>query len=267
MISFGLVNIPVKLFNVVKNNSVRFHQLRKSDGCRIAYKKYCPTDGEEVTDNTIVRGYEISPDRYITITPEELDAVAAKANHSIEIEDFVRLEQINPIYYDRSFYVTPDKGAAKSYSLLLKALESKERVGIARFVQRNKEYLAALRPLQQEVLGLSTLVFHEEIVSPELFGEEIPTAEPDNRELEMAKALIKSLTGNFEPTKYHDKYRQAVMELIEKKGRSHTETLNPAPTTEKAKVINIMEALEASLAAAKKKSPGETGRKKREAIH
>lgn len=260
MITFGLVNIPVKLYNTVKNTAVRFHQLRKNDGCRITYKKVCTNDGEEVSNDKLVRGFEISPDRFIVVTAEELDSLYPKATRSIEIEDFVLLEQINPVYYDQSFYLVPDKGADKSYSLLHKAILNTGRVGVARLVLRNKEYLAALRP-SGSALSLSTMLFHEEIVSPGNFENPSEGIEPDSKELTMATALIESLSMDFDPAKYHDNYRLQVMELIESKAEGEQLITRPAVET-KAKVIDIMAALEASLAAAKKKPPVKPGRRK-----
>jgi DNA end-binding protein Ku len=260
MITFGLVNIPVKLYNSVKKTTVRFHQLRKNDGCRITYKKVCTSDGDEVPNEQLVRGFEISPDRFIVLSAEELDSVYPKATRSIEIEDFVRLEQIDPVYYDQSYYLVPDKGADKSYTLLLKAMQNTGRVGIARLVLRNKEYLAALRP-SGRALSLSTMLFHEEVVAPGNFENLSEGIEPDSKELAMANALIESLSMDFDPAKYQDNYQRKVMDLIESKAEEDQLVTRPAVET-KAKVIDIMAALEASLAATKKKPSVKPGRKK-----
>jgi DNA end-binding protein Ku len=260
MITFGLVNIPVKLYNSVKKMTVRFHQLRKNDGCRITYKKVCTTDDKEVPNEQLVRGFEVSPDHFIVISAEELDSLSPKATRSIEIEDFVKLEQIDPVYYEQSFYLVPDKGADKSYTLLLKAMQSTGRVGIARLVLRNKEYLAALRP-SGRALSLSTMLFHEEVAAPGSFENLSEGIEPDSKELAMANALIESLSMDFDLAQYHDNYHRQVMELIENKAEDDHFVTRPAVET-KAKVIDIMAALEASLAAAKKKLPPKPGRKK-----
>lgn len=260
-ITFGLVNIPVKLYNKTSRTAIRFHQLRKSDGCRIQYKKVCPSDGEEVDNHQIIRGYEISPERYIRISAAELDALYPQATRAIEIEDFVKLADIDPIYYQQSFYLVPDKGAAKSYTLLKKAMENAGRVGIARFVLRNKEYLAALRP-EGKALALSTMLFHDEIVDPGML-EDLPAADarPDNRELEAALKLIESMTVDFAPDKYQDTFQQRLTELIESKTAEEQLVTRPA-APDKGKVIDIMAALEASLAASKKKQPEKTRRKR-----
>jgi DNA end-binding protein Ku len=260
-ISFGLVNVPVKLYNAVKKRMVSFHQLRAKDGCRIRLKKVCPADGAEVPPENIVKGYEISPDRYVTIAAEELQTLYPHATRSIEIEDFVRLEEIDPVYFEQSYYLVPDKGAAKSYTLLLAAMRAAGRVGVARFVLRNKEYLAALRPTGL-VLSLATMHFADEIIPPEelagLPGEE--TA-PTERELAMAGQLIESLTAAFDPQKYHNEYYRRVMDLIERKAEGQELVARPA-AEEGAKVIDLMAALEASLKAVKKKPPVKERRKR-----
>jgi DNA end-binding protein Ku len=261
-ISFGLVNIPVKLYNCVKRTTVRFHQLRKSDGCRISYKKVCSSDGEELGSEQLMRGYEISPERFIVVTTEELDSLYPEATRSIEIEDFVSLAQIDPVYYEQSFYLVPDQGAAKSYALLLKAMENAGKVGIARFVLRNKEYLAALRPTGN-ALTLSTMVFHEELVAPAGLATLSATpVEPADKELKMAIELIHSLSADFEPLKYPNDYQERLSALIA--GKTEDEQLVSKPrAAEKGKVIDIMAALEASLAAAKKQEPAKSRSKKR----
>jgi len=261
-ITFGLVNIPVKLYNRASKTAVRFHQLRKTDGCRIHYKKVCEGDGEAVGNQEMIRGYEISPERYIRVTSEELDALYPEATRAIEIEDFVKLEQIDPIYYQQSFYLVPDKGAAKSYTLLKKAMENTGRVGIARFVLRNKEYLAALRPVGR-ALVLSAMLFHDEVVDPSVFESAAPAeTKPDNSELSMAIKLIESMAANFDPDSYHDTFQQQVMALVESKAAGEQLVSRPV-TTGKGKVIDIMAALEASLAASKGKSPEKPKRRKK----
>jgi DNA end-binding protein Ku len=260
-ITFGLVNIPVKLYNRASKAAVRFHQLRKTDGCRIHYKKVCASDGEEVDNHEIIRGYEISPERYIRVSAAELDELYPEATRAIEIEDFVKLEQLDPIYFQQSFYLVPDKGAAKSYTLLQKAMENTGRIGIARFVLRNKEYLAALRPAGR-ALALSALLFHDEIVDPGVFDDVLPTEiQPENSELEMAVKLIESMTVNFDPAKYRDTFRQQLMAFIESKAaEKHLVSRPSAPG--KGKVIDIMAALEASLATSKQKVPDKPKRRK-----
>ena len=268
-ISFGLVNIPVKLYNAIKKKSIHFNQLRKSDGCRIRLKKVCPSDGTEVPADNIVKGYEISPEQYVVVTSEELEAIQPKNARTIAIEDFVNLDQIDPLYYNSCYYLTPDKGAGSAYFLLLAAMQSTRKVAIARVVMRNKEYLTAIRPMGK-ALALSTMHFADEIIAAvEL--EELPTdvSEPSKKELVMAEQLIESLTTDFEAGKYHDQYYQQIMDMLEKKAEGQT-VINQPDVKEGGKVIDLMAALEASISAIKeknssgkaKKSPTTTKRKK-----
>src|SRR5437763_11924510 len=253
-ISFGLVNVPVKLYSAVSKKSVRFHQLHESDGVRIQQKRVCPADDEEVPWEDIVKGYEISPDRYVVITTEELEAIDPKKTKTIDIEEFVDLEDIDPLYYDHPYYLLPGQGAAKPYKLLADAMRDANKVAIARVVIRTKEQLVAIRPLG-EVLAMATMNFADEVVDPDSFdeapGDDIDTTK---RELEMARQLIENLTAEFEPGKYHDEYREAVLGMIERKAEGEEIVLQPAEEPEK--VPDLMAALEASLAAAKEDGGG-----------
>jgi DNA end-binding protein Ku len=257
-ISFGLVNVPVKLYSAVSKKTVRFNQLHEKDNQRIQMKRWCPGEEEEVPYEEIVKGYEVSPDRYVVITPEELEALDPKKTRTINIEDFVDLEEIDPLYYEHPYYLVPDTGAAKAYKLLLTALAESKKVAIARVVIRSKEYLTAIRPADG-ILTMETMLFHDELVSPgqldELPDEDV---EATDREVQMAKQLIESLSADFEPDKYHDTYRERVLELIERKAGGEEITLEPV-SDEPAKVPDLMAALEASLAAAKK-PPAKKGR-------
>ena len=249
-ISFGLVNVPVKLYSAVSKKTVRFHQLHEADGVRIQQKRVCPADGEEVPWEDIVKGYEISPDRYVVVSNEELEALDPKKTKTIDIEEFVDLEEIDPLYYDHPYFLLPGQGAAKPYKLLVTAMENAGKVAIARVVIRTKEQLVALRPLG-DVLAMATMNFHDEVVDPESF-DEAPGVEVDTskREVDMAKQLIDSLTAKeFDPEKYHDTYREAVLDMIEKKAEGQEIVLQPVEEPEK--VPDLMAALEASLAAAK----------------
>lgn len=265
-ISFGLINIPVKLFNAVKRKTIHFHQLRASDGCRIRLKKICETDGEEVASTEIIKGYEILPDQYVTVTATDLETALPKKNRAIEIDDFVALDQIDPLYFEQPYYLTPDKGAAKAYALLLSALQKTNKVAIARFILRNKQYLCAIRPSgDTRALTLSTMLYADEIISSEEL-EELPTTDTqlDEREMTMAVQLVESLTADFQPAKYHDDYRKQVLTLLEKKAEG--QVITTAPTVAPAgKVIDLMAALEASLAAVKKPEKAKVGRKKERA--
>jgi DNA end-binding protein Ku len=252
-ISFGLVNIPVKLYSAVSRKTVRFHQIDAESGARVRQKRV-GADGEEVAYEQIVKGYEIGPDRYVTITPEELESLEPQKTRTIDIEDFVDLEDIDPMFYDHPYYLAPDTGAAKAYRLLVDAMEQSGKVAIARVVLRSKEHLVAIRP-RSGVLAMETMLFADEVISPdsldELSGDgEVATSD---RELTMAKQLIDSLTSEFEPEKYRDEYRERVLDLIERKAQGETVVIE-APDEAPAKVPDLMAALEASIASAKGQS-------------
>jgi DNA end-binding protein Ku len=251
-ISFGLVNIPVKLYSAVSRKTVRFHQIDAESGQRIRQQRVNPESGDEVPYEQIVKGYEISPDKYVTITPEELDALEPQKTRTIDIEEFVDLEQIDPIYYDHPYYLAPDKGAAKAYRLLLDALEQADKVAIARVVIRSKENLVALRA-HDGAITMETMLFPDEVIEPDSI-DELAGADGDvkttKRELDMAKQLIESLSGDFDPTAYRDEYRERVLELIERKAAGETITIE-APEPERKEVPDLMAALEASIAASK----------------
>jgi len=251
-ISFGLVNIPVKLYSAVSRKTVRFHQIDAESGQRIRQQRVNPETGEEVSYDQIVKGYEISPDQYVTITPEELEALEPQKTRTIDIEQFVDLEQIDPIHYDHPYYLAPDKGAGKAYKLLLDAMEQADKVGIARVVIRSKENLVALRSYNG-ALTMETMLFPDEVVDPSSI-DDIGAADGDvkttKRELDMAKQLIESLSADFDPSGYHDEYRERVLEMIERKAAGETITIE-APEPERKEVPDLMAALEASIANSK----------------
>src|SRR5690349_10040768 len=216
-LSFGLVNVPVKLYSATRSKDVRFNQLHAKDGARIRQKRVSSANGEEVPLEEIVKGYEISPDTYVTITAEELDAIAPKASRLIEIEEFVDLDEIDPLFYENSYYLVPDKTGGKAYALLLAAMTSENKVAIGRVVLRSKEYLTAVRPLG-DALTMSTMRFADEIVPRDsLEGLPGDDVEAGAKEVAMARQLIESLSTAFEPDKYHDTYREAVLEMIQQK--------------------------------------------------
>src|ERR671915_833745 len=250
-ISFGLVNVPIKLYSAVNRKTVRFNQLNKDTGNRIQQKRVDPETGEEVSYDQIVKGYELTKERYVVITPEELDALDPERTRTIDIEDFVDLDEIDPVYYDHPYYLVPDKGAAKAYGLLLNAMKQANKVAIARVVLRSKEQLVAIRPAG-DVLMMETMLFHDEVV-PAHDIEDLPESKElkaTDRELKMAQQLIDSLSSEFDPTSYHDEYRDKVLELIERKAQGEEIAVQPeAP--QPAKVPDLMAALEASLAAVK----------------
>jgi DNA end-binding protein Ku len=249
-ISFGLVNVPIKLVSATSPKDVRFHQLHSTDNARIQQKRVCSADGEEVPFEEIVKGYEISAGRYVVIDPEELRAADPEATHTIDIEEFVDLDQIDPIFYERAYYLVPDKRAEKPYKLLAEAMAKTNKVGIATFVMRTKQYLCALRA-SEGALVLSTMLFADEVVplaGLEGLNEEDVTL--SDRELAMAEQLIDSLGADFEPEKYHDTYRERILDLIAMKAEGQ-EISAPAVTAAPGAVVDLMAALEASLAAAK----------------
>jgi DNA end-binding protein Ku len=260
-ISFGLVNVPVKLMGAVSPKDVRFNQLEAGTGARIKQKRVSAETVEEVPFDQIVKGYEISPDNYVVIEPQELEALDPKATRSIEIEDFVDLDQIDPLYFERPYYLVPDKGGAKAYALLLEAMKESQKVGIARLVLRTKQYLAAIRPLG-DALVLETLLYPDEVTLPDEI-EDLPRddVEIQDRELKIARQLIESLSTEFEPENYRDEYRERVLELIEQKAEGKQIVTQPA-TEEPTKVVDLMAALEASLARTGAKTGGATPAKR-----
>lgn len=258
-ISFGLVNIPVKLFSAVHDKEVRFHMLHERDGSRVQQKLVCRQDGEEIPRDEIVKGYEFAPEQFVVVRPEELEAVSPEASRTIDILDFVDLPEIDPIYYDRPYYLVPDKNAEKAYGLLVHAMDGAKKVAIARFVMRDKEYLAALRPAGEAIM-LETMRFSDEVVSWKEFEDDIKKADVSDRELKVAQQLVDSLTAEFEPDKYRDEYRGRVLELIDRKVKGEEIVIAPAPA-EQPKVIDLVSALEASLAEARKSRKGSGGRK------
>jgi DNA end-binding protein Ku len=250
-ISFGLVNVPVKLYSATSPKTVRFHQLSSKTGARIRQKRVDPSTDEEVPYEEIVKGYEITPDRYVLIEPEELESLDPKATKTIDVEDFVDLSEIDPIYYDHSYYLAPSTGGAKAYRLLLDAMRDTGKVGIGLVVLRSKQQLCALRP-NGDVLTLSTMLFGDEVLAPDRLDEldSIDEAEATPRELKMAEQLIESLSTEFDPSKYHDEYRERVLELIERKAAGEEIAVQPQAEEPEA-APDLMAALEASLAALK----------------
>jgi DNA end-binding protein Ku len=250
-ISFGLVNVPVKLYSATSPKTVRFHQLSSKTGARIRQKRVDPSTGEEVPYEEIVKGYELTPDRYVTIEPEELEALDPKATKTVDVGEFVQQEEIDPIYYDHTYYLAPTAGGAKAYKLLLEAMEQAGKVGIGKVVLRSKQQLCALRP-GDGVLMLTTMLWGDEVLSPERVDEldAVAEAEASARELQMAQQLINSLSSEFDPDQFHDEYRQRVLELIERKAAGEEIAIQPQAEEPKA-APDLMAALEASLAAVK----------------
>src|SRR5437868_5705883 len=225
-ISFGLVNVPVKLVSAVSPKDVRFHQLEAKSNARVRQKRVSAETGEEVPYEDIVKGYEIAPDQYVTITPEELETLDPKATKSIDIEDFVDLDQIDPVFYERSYYLVPDAGGAKAYALLVQAMKESGMVAIARMVLRTKQYLVLLRAVD-DVLVIETLYFSDEVVDPDELDGVPHDVDVSDRELKIARQLIESLATEFEPERYRDEYREPVLDLIDKKAEGQEIVLQP----------------------------------------
>lgn len=249
-ISFGLVAIPVKLYHAVRKQSVSFNQLDERTLARIRYQKVSAVDGEIVPDEHIVKGYEISKDRYVVVDPDELEPFIPAATKTVELEEFVDLEEIDPVYFDSAYYVAPGSNP-KPYVLLAQAMEKAGKVAIGRFVMRNKQYTAAIRA-EEGRLVMSTLAYADEVVDPATIDELQGLGEVDvsKKEIAMAESLVDSLTAAFEPEKYRDEYREQVRELIDMKAAGEEFTL-PESSVEKPKVVDLMAALEASVAKAK----------------
>jgi DNA end-binding protein Ku len=248
-ISFGLVTVPVKLYSAVSRKSVRFHQLNGKTGVRIQQKRVDPTTGDEVPYEDIVKGFELTPDRYVVIEPDELEALDPKKTRAIEIEDFVALDEIDPIYYDHPYYLAPSAGGAKPYKLLLDAMRETNRVAIATVVIRSKQQLVAVRPMSDGVLGMATMVFPDEIIDASTLEEleAVDEVEINPRELEIAQQLIDSLAGPFDPESYRDTYREEVLALVERKAQGEQIAVQPQAEEDEEPVPDLMSALKASL--------------------
>lgn len=252
-ISFGLVSIPVKLYSAVSRKTVRFHQVDTRTGARVKQKRVSAADGSEVSWDDIAKGYEQADGEYVLLTDSDLSSLDAKATKTIEIEQFVDLSEIDPIMYDAPYNVVPDPSTPKPYALLLEAMEESGKVAIARFVMRTKEHICALRPLDGRLV-LSTMVYPDEVNDPAEYEalEAVNDVTISAKERKVAEALIDSLTEPFDPAEYKDEYRVKVLDLIEAKASGATEIVEAAPEEEDDKVVDIMAALEASIAEAKK---------------
>jgi DNA end-binding protein Ku len=263
-ISFGLVTVPVKLYSAVARKSVRFHQLNGRTGVRIQQRRVDPTTGDEVAYEDVVKGYELTPDRYVVIEPGELEALDPKRTRAIEIEDFVALEEIDPIYFDHPYYLAPGAGGAKPYKLLVRAMRETGRVAIATVVIRSKQQLVAVRPMQDDVLGMATMVFPDEIIDPVSIDELSPLEEVaiNPRELGIAEQLVDALAGSFRPETYHDTYRDEVLALVERKAQGEQIAVQPSAEQIDEPVADLMSALRASLEAARAREGDGTGAKK-----
>jgi DNA end-binding protein Ku len=249
-VSFGLVNIPVRLQPAIKANDIHFHMLHDQDKSRLHREMVCAVENKEIPSEHIVRGYEVTPGRYIIVQDSELEALAPKASRAIEVLYFVDLGEIDPIYFQHPYYLVPEDGAEKSYALLTRAIADSKKVAVVKFVMRKKEYIGAIRVVQDALL-LETMYFSQEILAP----KDLPEGRQHvgERELKAAQQLIESLSGKFEPQKLKDDYREAVMDLVQRKAKGQTIRVEAEEPPEKTNVSDILAALEASLADARKK--------------
>jgi DNA end-binding protein Ku len=250
-ISFGLVNVPVRAYTAVRDHDVHFHQLQRRTGARIRYKKVSDTSGREVDNDDIELGYEVGPGRYVTVDPDELETFRPRTTKTIDVTDFVPLDEIDPIYYERTYWLAPaDDTANAPYQLLLAAMENQQRVGIGTVVMRRKQYLAAIRPLDK-VLAMSTMRFADEVV-PKSQVDRLPTkrTKVDRKQLALAEDIVDALAASWDPKQYKDTYTDDVRDLIKRREKGEEIVVEEAPA-ESAQVIDLMAALEASVSAAK----------------
>ena len=256
-ISFGLLNVPVKLYSAVSRKAIRFNELRGSDGTRVRHKRVAEGSDEEVAYEEIVKGYEITPDRFVTFTREELSELDPAKTRSIEIQDFVDIGDIDPIYFESPYYLGPAEGAEKAYSLLARAMESSGKAAIARFVLRNREHLAAIRAADG-ILTMTTMRFADEVVAPDELEDVLPQESPrvQKKEVEMAEKLIDSLTSEFDPAQYRDEYREELLSLIEQKAEGKEIVASESEEPEPTKAPDLMAALEESIASVRGKELG-----------
>ena len=243
-VSFGLVNIPVKMYVATERKDIKFHYLHKECMSPIQYRKYCPNCDREIASEEIVRGYEYQKGNFVVINEEDLERIPLESTKTIDILDFVDLAQVDPIYFDKTYYLEPSQGGEKAYTLLIEAMSQTGKVAIAKVIIRSKESLAALR-VKDQVLIMETIFWPDEIRSPSSLDLGVDRAKLHDNEIKMAVSLIENLSTDFEPAKYQDEHRQALWELIESKivGK---EVVAAAPAVDRGNVVDLMEALKAS---------------------
>jgi DNA end-binding protein Ku len=256
-VSFGLVSVPVKLYSATTNHDVRFHQVHATDGGRIKYRRVCTVDGEEVEYADIVKGYETDDGELITLTDEDLDSLPMAAGHEIDVIEFVPSDQIDPMLFEKSYYLEPEAKAAKPYALLREALVQTDRMAVVRFALRQRESIAVLR-VRDKVIVLQTMLWPDEIREPDF---DILDADVELRPQEqtMAASLVESLGADFDPSQFHDEYRDAVEEMIERKrttGETRPAPVATAPADEGDSMTDLLSALQASVDAARSKAGG-----------
>jgi len=257
-VSFGLVSIPVRMVTATSSKELRFHFLDRRDMSPIGYDKVNKSTGEHVDPEDIIRGFEVEKGRFVELTEEDVDRLDIELTHSIDICDFVSIDDIDPIYFRQAYYLLPQDGAEKPYRLLVKALEDTGRVAIAKIVIRNKQHLAALRPLDG-ALVLETMYYADEVRRP----EDVPRPQVRSAEVDMAKTLIENLAADWDPERYHDRYRNELLDLLRKKAEGQ-----PLPEREAepaGEVVDLMQALRESVEATKRTRTRRGTRKSRKA--
>ena len=259
-IAFGLVNVGVRAFSAVTDHKVRFHQIDRATGSRIGYEKVAKATGEPVAKEDIDLGYELDSGEYVTFRKEEIDELKPSSTRSVEISEFVDLASIDPVYYERTYWLQPaDETAARAYRLLTEAMESEQRVGIGRVVMRNTEYLAAIRPLDG-ALAMSTMRFADEVLARDEAITLPATPAPEEREIKLAVQIIESLTTEWDPDAHHDQYTEELRAMIEERAAGKQVISVPESAAEpEGRVVDLMQALEQSVEAAKK--PAKKGKR------
>jgi DNA end-binding protein Ku len=252
-ISFGLVNIPVRMYSATQDRDIRFHLLHDQDKARLQRKLVSSTSGKEVHSEHIIRGFEVSKDQYVVVQKDEIESCAPEKSKAIEITDFVDLAEIDPIYYERPYYLVPQPAAVKPYKLLTEAMTQSKKVAIAKYVMHEKQHLAALRAVEN-VICLETMRFADEVVDASQLDAVPDNLKLNEREIKAALQLIDSLASEFDPSKYSDEYRDCIMSIVERKARGEEVVVRPAPERQPSRAGDLMSALEASLSAARKRA-------------
>ena len=254
-ISFGLVNVPVKVYSAVRVHTMHFHQVDKASGSRVHYEKVAEKTGKEVDSANIEYGYEISKGKLVVVDPEELAALRPRTTRTIDITDFVDLAQIDPVYYNQTYWLAPDgEGAERAYGLLVAAMAERAKVGIGMVVMRRRQYLAAIRP-REGALALSTMHFADEVLPRSSVGPVTTTAsKAPVKELRLATQIIDSLSADWSPSDYHDTYTEEVQDLIKRRDEGEDLAVEESAPADDNQVTDLMEALQASLDAKRKKA-------------
>ncbi|MGI5922011.1 MAG: Ku protein [Syntrophomonadaceae bacterium] len=244
-VSFGLVNIPIRMYVATERKDIKFNYLHKECMSPVRYQKYCAQCNREITNEEIVRGYEYQKGNYVLLNEEDLERIPLESTKTVDILDFVELSEVDPIYFDKTYYLEPSEGGEKAYALLVEAMTATAKVAIAKVLIRSKQSLAALR-VKDRVLIMETIFYPDEIRSPASLNLGVDKAKLHDNEIKMAVSLIENLSSNFDPSKYEDEYRKALWEVIQAKivGK---EVVNPEPAVGKGNVVDLMEALKASL--------------------